>query len=194
MKCAFTSLSWYNCVVFYIIKEINILYTDAMFCRIVPRFGRQYRPVCLRLGKRMSTKRDVPIQTPWRERRHSHWDDVLPDFFRGFPGGGPFRRRGPFGDMEAGFEDMMRRMMTPRFFDHYYVRPRHCAETAARSEVEQVFIYIYIHIFFSIFWSLSRWTSRSVSPRVLCNVQRKGLALITSRTPHMCVIFAIEIT
>ena len=121
--CAFTSPSWYNCVVFYIKKEIILLYTDAMFCPIVPRFGRQYRTVCLRLGKRMCTKRDVPIQTSWRARKHPRWDDSLPVFFRGFPGRCPFQRRGPFGDMEAGFEGM-RRMMTPRFFDHYYVRPR----------------------------------------------------------------------
>ena len=111
------------------------------FYQIVPKFGRQCRPICMRFGKGMCSKakKDVPISTPWRRhghwgQRHSPWEDFLPDVFRGR---GPFRGgRGPFEE----FEDLARRMeklMTPRFFDHYYVRPRRCAE-AARSEVEQV--------------------------------------------------------
>ena len=88
----------------------------------------------------MCSKKDVPIRAPWR--RHSSWDDYLPDLFRGFPRG-PFRHRGPFGDMEAHFEDMARRMekmISPKFFDHYYVRPRCYAESASRTEVEQVLL------------------------------------------------------
>ena len=111
------------------------------FYKIVPKFGRSCRPVCMRFGRQMCSngKKDVPVSVPWRRqghwgRRHSPWDDFLPEVFRGR---GPFRGdRGPFEELE----DMARRMerlMTPRFFDHYYVRPRWTTE-AARSEVEQV--------------------------------------------------------
>ena len=111
------------------------------FYKIVPKFGRSCRPICMRFGRQMCSngKKDVQVSVPWRRhghwgRRHSPWDDFLPEVFRGR---GPFRGdRGPFEELE----DMARRMerlMTPRFFDHYYVRPRWTTE-AARSEVEQV--------------------------------------------------------
>ena len=110
-----------------------------MLNQIVPKFGRQCQPLCLRFGRGLCTKgnKDIPIRAPWR--RHDRWGDrgLSPseNFFWPF---GWRRARGPFEeleDMSRTMDKMMRRMFSDPF---YYGRPSTIAESGARTEVDQV--------------------------------------------------------
>lgn len=97
-----------------------------MFNQIVPKFGRQCRPLCLRFGRGLCTKgkNDIPIRAPWR--RHDRLSPfeafTWPIFMR--------RGRGPFEELE----EMTRTM--DKIFN--LGRLSHFAESGARTEVEQV--------------------------------------------------------
>lgn len=122
----------------------------TMFNQIVPKFGRQCRPLCLRFGRGLCTKgnKDIPVRAPWR--RHDRWGE------RGlFPSENVFwpfgwrRGRGPFEeleDMSRTMDKMMRRMFSDPF---YYGRPSHFAESGARTEVDQVPYAISVEFYFT---------------------------------------------
>ena len=116
-----------------------------MFNQIVPKFGRQCQPLCLRFGRGLCTKgnKDIPIRAPWR--RHDRWGDrgLFPseNFFWPF---GWRRARGPFEeleDMSRTMDKMMRRVFSDPF---YYGRPSHFAESGTRTEVDQVPYFIHL--------------------------------------------------
>lgn len=98
-----------------------------MFHRVV----KHAWPLVSKLNQRaMSSRRNLPIRTPWSS------NNLMSDFFQD-----PKFMWRDFRDTERTFQDMwrqMEKMMSPRFFDAYYIRPRDVTESNARSEVAEL--------------------------------------------------------